>query len=97
VRTYLADGTDAEGICRRARALRDAAGTLTGTALGQMPTATPDAYSIAADVLAVMGTDEQTHSDVLCSRLADRWPGRYGQWRPAPLAAALKPHRVTTR
>ena len=44
-----------------------------------------------------MGTDEQAHSDVLCARLAERWPERYADWRPAQLAAALKPHRVATR
>lgn len=97
MRTYLADGTDAETICRRARALPDAAGTLTGAAVGEMPTATPAAYSVAADALQVMGTDEQAHSDVLCSRLAEHWPDRYSGWEPAQLAAALKPHRVQTR
>lgn len=95
VRTYLADGQDAEGICRRARALRDAAGTLSGAALGEMPTP-PVAYSVAADALQVLGTDEQAHSDVLCSRLAEQWADRYAGWEPAQLAAGLKPHRVRT-
>jgi len=96
VRTFFADGKDADAICRRARALREAAHTLSGAALGEMPVATPAAYSVAADVLAVMGTDDQTHSDVLCARLAEQWPDRYSGWQPAQLAAALKPHRVLT-
>ena len=61
-----------------------------------MPVATPPAYSVAADVLAVMGTDDQAHSDVLCARLAEQWPDRYSGWRPDQLAAGLKPYRVQT-
>lgn len=97
VRTGFADGTDAEQICLRGRALRDAAGTLDGMAAGQVPSATPPTYSVAADALQVMGSDQKAHSDVLCSRLADRWPDRYAGWGPEQLAAALKPHRVVTR
>lgn len=97
VRTFLADGTDAEAICLRARELRAAAGTLTGAALGEMPSTVTEVYSVPADVAQVLGVDEQAHSDVLCSRLAQRWPDRYAEWRPTQLAAALKPHRVTTR
>lgn len=97
VRTYLADGEDAEAICLRARELRSGAGTLSGAALGEMPTTVTEVYSVAADVAQALGVDEQAHSDVLCSRLAQRWPDRYGGWKPAQLAAALKPHRVATR
>jgi S-DNA-T family DNA segregation ATPase FtsK/SpoIIIE len=97
VRTHLADSTDAETICLRGRALREAAGTLDGMAAGQVPSATPPTYSVAADALQVMGTDDQAHSDVLCSRLAEQWPGRYATWEPAQLAAGLKPHGVVTR
>lgn len=96
VRTFLADGADAEAICLRARALRSAAGTLSGAALGDMPAA-PVTYSPAADVLVVMGGDEKAHSDVLCSRLAEQWPDRYAEWKPAQLSAALKPVGVRTR
>jgi len=96
VRTSFADSGDAEAICQRGQALRDAAGTLTGMAAGQVPSATPPTYSAAADVLQVLGTDDQAHSDVVCARLAERWPGRYSGWEPAQLAAALKPFRVQT-
>ena len=96
VRTHIADGTDAETICLRGRALREAADTLTGMAAGQVPSATPPTYSAAADVLQVMGSDDQAHSDVLCARLAERWPDRYSSWEPAQLAAALKPYSVST-
>jgi S-DNA-T family DNA segregation ATPase FtsK/SpoIIIE len=44
-----------------------------------------------------MGGDEKAHSDVLCARLAEAWPDRYAEWRPAQLSAALKPLGVRTR
>jgi S-DNA-T family DNA segregation ATPase FtsK/SpoIIIE len=98
VRTFLADGSDAEAICRRARELRTAAGTLSGAALGEMPEVVPQQqYSPAADLLVVMGTDDKAHSDVLCARLAEQWPDRYAEWKPAQLSAALKPLGVRTR
>ena len=97
VRTYFATGVDAEAICVRARALRQAAGTLSGAALGLMPTAAPPTHSVPADVVQVMGTEEKAHSDVLCSRLADTWPDRYAEWTPTQLGAALKPYRIRTR
>ncbi|HVL86348.1 MAG TPA: hypothetical protein VM367_18935 [Pseudonocardia sp.] len=96
VRTFLADGNDAEAICLRARALRQAAGTLAGAALGQMPEP-PQQWSPAADLLIVLGADDHAHSDVLCARLAEQWPDRYADWRPAQISAALKPLGVQTR
>lgn len=97
VRTFLVDGEGAEAICVRARALRSAAGTLSGAALGEMPTAAPAEFSVPADVLMVMAGDEKAHSDVICSRLAEEWPDRYAEWKPGQLSAALKPHHVRTR
>jgi S-DNA-T family DNA segregation ATPase FtsK/SpoIIIE len=97
VRTYLAEGLDAEAICLRGKLLRERAGTLDGMASGLVPMATPPAYSVAADLATVMATDKKAHSDVLCSRLADRWPERYAGWEPAQLSAALKPFGVKTR
>lgn len=94
VRHFFADGADAEGICIRARALREKVGTLTGMALGATVSATPVSYSVTKDLAVVFGGDEKAHSDVLCSRLADRWPDRYASWTPIQLAAALKPDDV---
>ncbi|MCA1706110.1 MAG: hypothetical protein LC808_23755 [Actinobacteria bacterium] len=45
----------------------------------------------------VLGTEDHAHSDVICSRLAARWPDRYAEWTPKQLGAALKPHRVETK
>ena len=69
VRTYLADGQDAERILVAARALRERAGTLSGMALGEAP---PAAATILADVLAVFGAD--TRAAVADPRRAARGP-----------------------
>lgn len=97
VRTGFADGVAAEEICLRGRALREDVGTLEGMAVGHTVSATPVSYSITEDLALVFGVDEKAHSDVLCSRLADRWPDRYAGWTPIQLAAALVPHDVQTR
>ena len=79
VRTYLADGQDAERILIAARAHRKAAGTLSGMALGE---AEPVARDVLADVLAVFGTDAGLHWPVLAARLPRR--SRTGGPTPPP-------------
>ncbi len=74
VRTYLADGQDAERILVAARAIRQRAGTLSGMALGETP---PEAVSVAADVLAVFGTDTGLQWQIVAERLRSRLPDRY--------------------
>jgi hypothetical protein len=75
VRTYLADGDDAEKILKAARALRERAGTLSGYAAGQETER--DDRNVLADVLQVFGSDTQLHWGMLASRLEgqirDRW------------------------
>jgi S-DNA-T family DNA segregation ATPase FtsK/SpoIIIE len=98
VRHFFADGVDAEKICLRGRALREQAGTLSGMAVeGVTVSATPAEYSVTRDLAVVFGAADKLHSDVLCSRLADRWPDRYAGWTPVQLAAALKPDEVRPR
>lgn len=98
VRTYLADGQDAEAVCVRARKLREAAGTLTGVAAGEVHVAErPKEWSVVADLLMVMDSREQkVHSDVLCARLAERWPDRYAEYGPPQLQVALRGCGVET-
>lgn len=75
VRTYLADGTDAERILTAARGYRERAGTLTGMALTEAP---PEAVSIAADVLAVMPAGMPgAHWEVLAGLLRAKFPQRH--------------------
>jgi len=80
VRTYYLDLDATERVAVRARALRGAAGTLTGYALGEDDQAA--AQDVLADVLHVFGTDEGLHWELLGARLAagfpDRWAGATG-------------------
>lgn len=75
VRTYLADGQDAERILTAARSLRERAGTLSGMAAGQA--AQKAARDVLADVLAVFGSDPGLHWQVLAERLARQFPERW--------------------
>ena len=97
VQTAYIDGEQADRVVARARAMRVAAGTITGHAAGETfeDDTRPD-YSLLADLLTVMGEDK-AHSDVLCGRLAEHWPDRYAGWTPDTLASALKPLGVRTR
>jgi hypothetical protein len=77
VRTYLADGQDAERILYAARQLRQHAGTLSGMAAGA---AVPeDDRDVLADVLQVLRQDTAIHWSVLAARLdaqiPERWTG----------------------
>ena len=103
VRTYLADGRDAERILTRAAALREAEGTLSGDAAGEIPA--PEASAtILDDVAQVLGKGEaKVWSETIVDRLADLRPETYGPWadlEPKPkaeaLTAALKPYGVAT-
>ncbi|WFB08617.1 cell division protein FtsK [Streptomyces sp. LX-29] len=103
VRTYLADGRDAETILIRARALREAEETLTGDAAGEAP---KDAAltSVLDDVAAVLGRGEtKVWSETVVDRLAETRPEVYGAWaqmEPKPkaeqLTTALKPYGIGT-
>ncbi|KOT92090.1 cell division protein FtsK [Streptomyces rimosus subsp. pseudoverticillatus] len=103
VRTYLADGRDAERILTRAAALREAEGTLTGDAVGEAPDPETSA-TILDDVAAVLGKGEaKVWSETIVDRLADLRPETYGAWaelEPKPkaeaLSAALKPFGIGT-
>ncbi|MFF9410014.1 cell division protein FtsK [Streptomyces anandii] len=103
VRTYFADGRDAERILGRAAALREVEGTLSGDAAGEAPA--PEASAtILDDVAAVLGKGEvKVWSETIVDRLADLRPEIYGPWaelEPKPkaeaLSTALKPFGVAT-
>ena len=59
MRTYYLNIADTERIAKRARALREAAGTLSGLALGEDDGAPQ--RDVLADVLAVFGSDAGLH------------------------------------
>jgi len=76
VRTYLADGRDAEKILLAARALRERAGTLSGMAAGVE--VERDERDVLADVLKVFGNDTGLQWQMLAARLAAQIPDRWG-------------------
>ena len=88
VRTYLADGQDAERILLAARAHREAAGTLTGMAAGE--DVAREVRDVLADVLAAMGGDAFCSWQVLCVRLAERTPEAYADLTADALSAQCR-------
>ena len=88
VRTYYLDLPATERIAARARAMRSAAGVLSGYALGEAGTEAP--RSFAADVLAVFGTDERLWSATIAARLAESLPGVYADLTPEAAASQLR-------
>ena len=79
VRTYLADGRDAEKILPAARGLRERAGTLSGMAAGleRRPRSTRD---VLGDVLTAFGERHRALQwQVLAARLASAVPGPLGR------------------
>lgn len=88
VRTYLADGRDAEKILTAARRLREQAGTLTGMAAGL--DVTPDDRDVLADVLQVFGNDSGLQWQVLAMRLEAQIPGRWGDTSAEAVSAECR-------
>jgi len=74
VRTFYLDMHAAERISVRARALREAAGTLTGHAAEGADEGSRD---VLTDVLAVFGSDAGLQWGDLAARLASRFPARW--------------------
>ncbi|WP_445269035.1 cell division protein FtsK [Streptomyces sp. DSM 41634] len=103
VRTYLADGRDADSILTRARALREEEGTLTGDAIGEVAKAR-SADAILDDIATVLGrSEDKVWSEVIVDRLAELDPGTYGPWaelegraKADQLGTVLKPHGIKT-
>jgi S-DNA-T family DNA segregation ATPase FtsK/SpoIIIE len=75
VRTYLADGEDAEVICVAARKIRERVGTLSGDAAGLVIEV--DESDIVADLAEVFGGDPGLWWEVAAERLAGSFPDRY--------------------
>jgi DNA segregation ATPase FtsK/SpoIIIE, S-DNA-T family len=74
VRTFYLNMADAERVAIRARALREAAGTVTGHALEGAAEGPRD---VLTDVLAVFGSDAGLQWGDLAARLASRFPARW--------------------
>jgi DNA segregation ATPase FtsK/SpoIIIE, S-DNA-T family len=74
IRSFYLDMHAAERVAVRARALREAAGTLTGHGADLAGETVRD---VLADVLAVFGTDAGLRWGGLAARLASRFPARW--------------------
>jgi S-DNA-T family DNA segregation ATPase FtsK/SpoIIIE len=104
VRAAFIKQTEAEEIGKRALALRTAAGTLTGQAIGAQ-VEEQDVETIVDHLRAIWPDGvEAIHSHRLVEALAPYRPDLYRAWldmEPAEsstaLSAALRPHKVSTR
>ncbi|WP_433254433.1 cell division protein FtsK [Streptosporangium sp. CA-135522] len=95
-RSAYLDGPASERIVVRARAARQAAGTLAGHAIGETPTAAPT-YDLLTDILAVIPEGEtKVWSEVVVTRLGELRPQVYGEWETETLAAMVKPYGIDT-
>jgi DNA segregation ATPase FtsK/SpoIIIE, S-DNA-T family len=74
VRTFYLDQDPTERVASRARALREAAGTLSGDALGGIGDTPRD---VLADLAAVFGGSAALQWPEAAARLASRFPGRW--------------------
>ncbi|MEV0387897.1 cell division protein FtsK [Nonomuraea sp. NPDC050643] len=104
VRTAYLDTPATQRIADRAHALRKAAGTLSGHAMGERPEAITPAYDLLADIMAVVPTSEaKVWNEVVVDRLAELRAEIYGAWasleggaKTAQLTTALKPYGIRT-
>jgi S-DNA-T family DNA segregation ATPase FtsK/SpoIIIE len=95
-RTYYLDTPTADRIADRARALRIAAGTLTGHAAGDTPTPEPPAHDLLDDLLSVWPDGEgRVWSETLTKSLAELRP-IYRKWGVEQLATVLNAYGIDT-
>ncbi len=88
VRTFLADGNDAEKILLAARGLRERAGTLTGMAAGQDMRRQP--RDVLGDVLSVFAGEPGLHWPTVAERLARRYPDRWADVSAEAISAQCR-------
>ncbi|MFG6193401.1 FtsK/SpoIIIE domain-containing protein [Nonomuraea sp. JJY05] len=103
VRSAYLDGPTSELITKRARQLRQEAGTLSGQAIGQQGPQRVS-YDLLADILTVTtAKEEKVWNSTVVDRLAQFRPDAYGQWadleddaKTATLTARLKEYGIKT-
>jgi S-DNA-T family DNA segregation ATPase FtsK/SpoIIIE len=97
VRTHVCGIGELRKIGQRGRQLRIEAGTLTGTAAGEVLVDEAPRRRLLDDVLDVFEPGEdRVWSETLCARLATHAPGVYDGWDPTTLANALRAFGVDT-
>ena len=95
VRTYYLDLNDTARIAARARAMREAAGVLSGYALGQDDG--EEARSFAADVLTVFGPAPKLYCATIADRLREHLPGTYADITQEAVASQLRALGITVK
>jgi DNA segregation ATPase FtsK/SpoIIIE, S-DNA-T family len=95
VRTYYLDLNDTAKIAARARAMREAAGVLSGYALGESPA--EDARSFAADVTAVFAGANALWCETIAARLREHLPEVYADITQEAVASQLRGLGVEVR
>ena len=88
VRTHYLDLNDTARVAARARAMREAAGVLSGYALGE--TASEKARSFAADVLTIFGEADKLWCETITARLREHLPGAYADITAQAVASQLR-------
>lgn len=99
VRFSYIDGPTAKTIALRARAMRLAAGTLSGHAAGLDLEPTDDAATVTVldDLLHVIpATERRIWSETVIEHLAAYKPDAYAGWTPVDLGNALAPFGIET-
>ncbi|WP_377271664.1 cell division protein FtsK [Peterkaempfera sp. SMS 1(5)a] len=92
VKTAYLDTPVTEAVAARALAMRKAAGTLTGHALGEVPERSDPHATLLDDLEAVWPSGEaRVWGETLTAALATLRPDTYAGWAPEQLAAALRP------
>jgi LAGLIDADG-like domain len=87
VRTFFLDVPASEKVVARARALREARGTLSGTAVDADTTVPRD---VVRDVLAVFGDRAGLQWEELAARLATRFPERWADASAESVSAEVR-------
>ncbi len=82
------DTPAAKAVIARARAMREAAGRLTGYALGEDHDG--EHRSFAADVLTIFGDEDKLWCDTIAARLAGAIPGTYADITKDAVASQLR-------
>jgi S-DNA-T family DNA segregation ATPase FtsK/SpoIIIE len=95
VRTYYLDLNDTARIAARARAMREAAGVLSGYALGETPD--EDARSFAADVLTIFGDADKLHCATITTRLREHLTGVYADITQEAVSSQLTAVGITVK
>jgi S-DNA-T family DNA segregation ATPase FtsK/SpoIIIE len=88
MRSQYIDNPAAKLIVARARIMREAAGRITGYALGQ--DGDQEVRSFAADVLMVFGDDDKLWSETIAERLAGSIPSAYADITKDAVASQLR-------